>query len=425
MKRFFFAFLIIVISLAVGYPILSIWMGIYSYRKNPSRESLLKAIRFTPSNPDPFYKLGLFYQWDILNIDLKESVRYFQEAIERNPLEQQYWLNLAKTLYRIGERGRSEEALKKAILVFPTSYQGRWVSGNLLLQQGEMEKAIPHLTYLLENYPDQSGLVYDILFKSVVDVDFILEKIVPKESSSFRQFLSYLYEIGDKEWVKKGWTRKASYGMKADRTETLRHIEFLISHGEIHEAYQVWVARIRQENLPIFSDGNLVTNGGFEKEKVLGSGFDWKMTPVEGVKIAFDPAVAFEGKGSLRITFDGKENVDFHHIYQYVSWIPNTDYVLKTYMKTKAVTTKSGVKIEVSGVGPPLYVSSEPWVGDNEWKEVIISFRTPPQSQGGLIRIKRTRTDKFDRFISGTVWIDHVRLTERELGGNVHRPFIH
>jgi hypothetical protein len=122
--------------------------------------------------------------------------------------------------------------------------------------------------------------------------------------------------------------------------------------------------------------------------------------------------IAFEGKRSLRVVFNGKENVDFGHIYQFVSLKPNSEYVLKANMKTKSVTTKSGLKIEISGVGPPFYNASEPFIGDNEWKELVVIFRTPAQSQGGLVRIRRERTDKFDRFISGTVWIDNFSLKE-------------
>jgi hypothetical protein len=156
-----------------------------------------------------------------------------------------------------------------------------------------------------------------------------------------------------------------------------------------------------------------MTNGGFEKEKILGGGFDWKIEKVPGADTSFDLSSALEGKRSVKIVFNGKENVDFYHIYQYVPLKPNTEYVLKANMKTQAVTTKSGLKIEISGIGPAFYKASDPLVGDNEWRELMVAFRTPPQSQGGLVRIRRERTDKFDRFISGTVWIDNFSLTEK------------
>ena len=413
MKRIFFPVLAVVASLAAGYSIINIWRGISLYPVSLSEENLLRATRLAPSNPDPYYRLGLFYQWDIRHMDLRESAQYFRKAIERNPLEQEYWLNLAKIRQRMGERSASEGALENAVTVFPTSYRGRWVSGNLLLLQGDFEKALPHFSYLLAHYPNQSSTVYDVLEKAVSDSDFVLEKIVPKDPSSFRQYLFYLYETGDKDSVRKAWAKRLSFGYQADRGQTLRHIEFLISRGELNEAFQVWKARLQEEGLSPFSDSNLITNGDFEKDQILGGGFDWKIEKVPGAEVSFDPSVAFEGKRSLKIVFNGKENVDFYHIYQFLPLKSDTEYVLRANVKTQAVTTKSGLKIEVIGVGQAFQSLSEALTGDNEWRELIVSFRTPAPLQGGLVRIRRDKTDKFDRIISGTVWIDHVSLTEK------------
>jgi len=413
MRRFFSSTIILLISLVVGYEILCIWRGISLYQTNLSKESLLKATRAVPSNPDPFYRLGLFYQWDLRNIDLKESLNYLKKAIERNPLEQDYWLNLAKIFQRMGESKTSERALENAILLFPAGYQGRWVAGNLLLQQGAFEKALPHFSYILDHYPNQSHMVYDVLGRAVNDPAFILERLVPKDPTSLKQYLSYLYEAGDKESAQKAWQKRDLFAYKPDRNETLRHIEFLISRGDGDEAFKVWKARLQEEGISI-SDSDLITNGGFEKEKILGGGFDWKIEKVPGAEISFDPSIAFEGKSSLKIVFNGKENVDFHHLYQFVSLKPNNEYVLKAIMKTQALTTKSGLKIEISGIGPAFYKASDPLVGDNEWRELMVAFRTPHHSQGGLVRIRRERTDKYDRFISGTVWIDNFSLTEKK-----------
>ena len=354
MRRLFFYLLVLAVCTFVGYSILSMWRGIHLFQTNPSEETLLKVIQLTPWNPGPFYRLGLLHQRDIRSIDLEKSRRYLHQAIERNPLEQNYWVNLAKVLQRMGDPKAFEQVLGNAILVFPAGYQGRWVTGTLLLQQGALEKALPHFSYLLLHYPDQSGPVYDVWLEVVNDTDFIWERLVPKEPAPLKQYLSYLYGADDSESAKKVWQKRISLGYRADRSETLRHIDFLISHGEPNEAFEVWKTRLQEEGLPIPSDGNLITNGGYENEKILGGGFDWKMESVSGAKVSIDQSVAFEGKSSLKITFDGKENVDFHHVYQFVAWKPNTEYLLRAHMKTKGVMTKSGLKIEVAGVGVAL-----------------------------------------------------------------------
>jgi hypothetical protein len=413
MKRLVASFLVLSLSILTGYLILILWRGTSLYLSSPLKENFLKAIPFTPSNPNLYYRLGLYYQWNIENVDLNQSVRYLGQAIERNPLDQRYWLTLAKTWNRAGEWKFSDRALEKAVFVFPTGYAGRWMAANLYLQQGDFEKALTHFSYVLAYYPDQSNMVYEVLFKAIQDPDFILTKVVPANPSSLNQYLNYLYEIGDKEAVIKAWAKKASLGYRSDRVETLRHVDFLISRGVFNEAFQVWKTRLKEEGLPVSSEGNLITNGGFEKEKMLGGGFDWKIIPVSGASVSFDPAMAFHGKRSLKISFDGKENVDFQHLYQYVPWKPDTDYLLKAQVKTKELTTKSGMKMEVVGAGPALQGVSETLTGDNGWKEIRIAFHTPSQSQGGMIRLRREKTDKFDRFISGSVWLDEVQLREK------------
>ena len=103
MKRFFGFLLVLLVSGFLAFHIVSQWRGFYPYGENLSPEGFLKAIRFDPANPDPYYRLGIFYQWEIRNLDLQKSIHYLRKAIERNPLEQEYWLSLAKVWERLGD----------------------------------------------------------------------------------------------------------------------------------------------------------------------------------------------------------------------------------------------------------------------------------------------------------------------------------
>jgi len=414
MKRLLLPILILILAIVAGYSVLSVWRGVSLYRENPSRDDLERMIRLTPSNPDPYYRMALFQEWDIRNIDHDRSLHFLKKAIQYNPLEQQYWIQLARIFFRMEQKEASEKAMERAILVFPTGYQGRWVSGNLLLQQGAVEKAIPHFTYILTHYPNQAYLVYEVLRKTFDDPDFIFEEFVPKDPASTSQYLAYLYEMGSKESAKKVWQKKTLFGHKMGREETLRHIEFLIGVADLREAFEFWKARLRQEGLPLGPEGDLITNGGFEIDAILGGGFDWRVSRVPGAEVSIDPANRLEGGRSLKISFNGKENVDFHHVSQHVALKPDTDYVLRANLKSQGITTKSGLKMEMLGIGPSFYKSSESLIGDNDWKELEIVFRTPVQCRGGLVRFRRERTDKFDRLISGTIWIDRVSLKEKE-----------
>jgi len=412
MKRVSLWFLVIFLSLAMGHQIVTAWRGLALAQNGVSKEALVRAIGMDADNPLPFYKLGLLHQWSLLQGDVKESKRYFERAIERNPFEQGYWLELARLFKARGERQEFERALDNAILVFPTGYRGRWTAGNLLLQQGAIEEALPHFSYILIHYPNQSGLVYEVCGKMVDDPNFILDNIVPKDPSALKQYLGYLYETGDKETAQTAWEKRAMFGFRPDPADTLLHIDFLISKGALHEAFRLWKVKLHEEGWPASSDGRLITNGGFEIEKKVGGGFDWKIAKVNGAEVSFDNSVSFEGKRSLKIAFNGRENVDFHQVGQVIALKPDTAYCLSAAMKTKGITTRSGVKIEIAGLDQAFYGASESLTGDNEWKTYQVTFKTPARSQGGQVRVRRERTDKFDRLIAGEVWIDDVQLSE-------------
>ncbi len=412
MKRFF-SLLILLASLFSGYQILSIWRGVHVCESNISKEGFLKAIRLHPSNPDPYYRLGLYYQWDLHSLDLNESLRYLRSAAKRNPLAQEYWLDLAKVSQKMGENGIAQRALENAVQAFSTGYRGRWVAGNLLLEQGDLLKALPHFSYILAHYPNKSTLVFDVWRRAIHDSDFILQRLIAKDPSSLNLYLAYLYEVGDTEAARGAWKEKTALCPKTEWRDVQRHVDFLISKGKMIEAHQVWEDKVREEGGLTLSEGNAISHGGFEEENIFGGGFAWRKETVPGAEISLDPSVSFEGKRSLEIVFNGRENVDFQHVFQYVMLRADTDYVLTARIKTQAVTTKSGIKIEVLGLNLAFSQTSDSLTGDNDWKEVSIHFRTPPGLRGGLVRLRREKTDHFDKFISGTVWIDDIRLTER------------
>ncbi len=416
MKRYLILILVIGIASLTGVHILNLWRGVSHARRALNQEQLLQAAQIDLDNPDPFYRLSVFHQWDLRHMDLRKSNDYLQQAIQKAPLQQDYWLHLATIFQNMDKKEDSERALEKALLVFPTGYQGRWLAGNLLLQQGAPEKALSHFSCILAHYPDDSRSIYDLWEAVAKDSDFILEKLIPKDYSSLQRYLTYLYEEREKEKAQKVWRLIESLGYQSNWKDTIRHIEFLITQGDLKEAFQVWRTKAAAEGIPVSPDGNLINNPGFEIETSLGTGFDWTINETPGAEVSIDHSVVFEGKSSLKIRFNDRENTDFHHVYQWIPWKPHTDYQLKVYMKTEGVTTQSGPRMEVSGIDSALYGVSESLTGDNDWKELRMAFRTPAQSQGGLLRVRRQKAKNSDRLISGIVWIDHVRLFEGRTG---------
>ncbi len=99
-RRIILGILILLLCCGVGVSIFHTWKGFYPYYPPFSAAGLLSALQQEPANPDPYYRLGLFYQWDVRHFNLEKAVYYLKEAIKRNPLEQEYWLNLAKAFQK-------------------------------------------------------------------------------------------------------------------------------------------------------------------------------------------------------------------------------------------------------------------------------------------------------------------------------------
>lgn len=127
---------------------------------------------------------------------------------------------------------------------------------------------------------------------------------------------------------------------------------------------------------------------------------------------AFDSAVAHSGTRSLRVEFDGTENVDFGHVFQYIPVARDTRYHFSAFVQTQAITTDRGIGFEILDVNHPeqVQVATAELKGTNDWAVLETDFHTGPQTDAVKITLRRVPSWKFDNKLSGTVWIDDVEL---------------
>ena len=102
MKRLTISILVLFSVLLAAYFILRIWRGVHLLGLSPSKENFLETVRLIPLSSDPFYRMSLFHEWEMKIVDPQESLKFLSGAIERNPFEQRYWLNLAELLHLLG-----------------------------------------------------------------------------------------------------------------------------------------------------------------------------------------------------------------------------------------------------------------------------------------------------------------------------------
>jgi hypothetical protein len=153
---------------------------------------------------------------------------------------------------------------------------------------------------------------------------------------------------------------------------------------------------------------NLLLNPGFEDDF---DGWDHSEDP-PGATTEIDTAVAHSGSKSLRITFDGSEDVDYWHVGQEVSVEPNATYLLQGYLQVSNIRAYHSICLVVTdGRGWEYlgYTTADLYT-TQDWTLVsTIAFTTLTDTQ--IVYVSVGRGGMGGSFpISGTVWVDDVSL---------------
>ena len=110
---------------------------------------------------------------------------------------------------------------------------------------------------------------------------------------------------------------------------------------------------------------------------------------------------------ALRIEFNGKHNLDYENIFQYVVVQPNSRYKFWGSLRANGITTDSGPRFQIFDafdIGK-LFLSTENVVGTTGWSPQQIEFKTRADTHLLIVRIARPPSAKLDNLIRGTVWI--------------------
>jgi hypothetical protein len=190
---------------------------------------------------------------------------------------------------------------------------------------------------------------------------------------------------------------------KPDSRIRLKFAHFLVNKKRIKEAQAVWHSH---------TDKKRVTNAGFEGE-ITRYAFDWRY----GIdrkgrwKIKRVEAPTYGGSYALEVFFAGRENVSFHNLYQIVPVEPMMPYKLTYWWRSEGITTDQGPFFDIYSYDKKgLYKKGPMIIGTNAWRSEAIEFTTPEDCQSVIIRLCRSPSQRFDRNITGTLWLDNFQL---------------
>lgn len=385
------------------------------YLGRDTREGYERAVRLEPHNPRNWYLLGRSYLYDLEQPDPVKAVSALRKSVELDPYSAEAMLDLAIAYDSEGDIAQARAALISAQRVYPLSADVAWSFGNFLLRQGEQEAAFVQMRKALDLDPKRASEAFSRAWQLQPNADVILDRVIPPSPATLLPILHSLSDGQSLETAQLVWSRLIALNQKVPLREVVPFFDALLHERRVNDAAQMWPqATAMMENPPPPDPtGSLLWDGGFESGYV-GGGFGWHFTSVNrNVLIAFDQSEKHSGEKSLRILFNGRENINFQDVCHSFVPQPGQDYRLNAWIKTESLTSSEGVRFQISS-----YVAtgqraeqSSAIEGTQPWTQLSFAWRAPEDSGFAYVCARRKMSDMPGSDIQGAAWIDDVSLT--------------
>ena len=145
------------------------------------------AIHLEPSNPDYWYRIGHFQQFNLEEPDPSLAALYLRKAIALNPLYTDAWLDLGTNYELEGNAKAAREAFLQAKISYPSSAEVAWRYGNFLLREGELPAAYAEIQLAVRLDPHRAATAFSRCYRADPDIDAILNQALPAEPVGVRR----------------------------------------------------------------------------------------------------------------------------------------------------------------------------------------------------------------------------------------------
>ena len=411
---------ILVFALAVGallsYQAARLWLA-YHRIHSTRLEIIERGAALEPGNADAWDLLGRYHQLDFANADPQQELADYQHAVQDDPLNATFWMNLAGAYEENGNLSAAENAFERARSVYPLSAEVAWNYGNFLLRQGKEDQGYAEIHHAVQSDPKMLTLAISRVWRSSRDVNVLLDQVLPHDVDAYIQALDFFASVRQSDPALAVWRRLISLGKVVALPRTFPFLDELILDDRAADAKQVWIEALTAAGLPHDEPLNhsLVWNGDFSRDFDNG-GLGWRWQPYLGGAIDFDSAPSSYGVRSVRLQFGGGTNLTLAQPVQYVPVEPGVTYDFHAYMRTEEITTESGIRFSITDPNHDGAVdqSTENMTGSHGWTSVDLSVTSAPSTHFLLIRVVRDRSRLFENKLSGLVWIADVSLIPAE-----------
>jgi tetratricopeptide (TPR) repeat protein len=371
---------------------------------------LRRAVAWNPGNPALHLRLAHAYDSTINASGMKQAQHQIEMALRLQPTFGLTWLQLALLADRLGEPERARQALDTALRLDPHNVWLRWEAALLTLRSGERDTALEHLRYVLAADPAQADAAFQLAV-AILDPEVAPASLLPSEPEPLLAIIQLAMRDSDLALARATWQRLTELAAEIPPNLLRDYLEFLLQEGDAVGARQLWTEIVPASITD--TPGNLVWNGGFERERLRGWGFDWQVRHAWGVEVSLDRFAAASGRQSLRLSFNSFPTLDFYGVYQRVAVEPGSAYHLRTMAKALDFTTQSGLKLQVvTHDGEQVLGETAAIAGTTaDWVILEAYVQVPPDITLVMLRVRREPAPGPEGNLGGKVWLDDITLT--------------
>jgi len=361
-------------------------------------ETLAGASRLSPLNWSYDYKRAS----TLLRLGrYEEAVAGYRSALARNPTCAMCALGLAEVAFVTGDD--PEPYLRDAVEHGRSSTAVRMRAGIAYARMGRDDDAAEEFHAALLGTKNDPWDLF-AMFERLYPVEFVLDRIVPDDL--LVRYFGYACRHLEPDDVRTVWARF----QVENNTDAVRekYVNYLVRHGLVHEAWQTQFG----DAVPV----GTMLDGGFEKIADHGP-FGWHFNDVEGARTDVRRCDDCGGSDyALRVKFDGKHNMSYRGVNQYVAVVPGAAYRIKARVHADSITSAQAPFLAVDGLsgsdvlGCDLWAQTEQIDDTAEWVDATLDFVVPKNCEGVRISVMRPRTKRLDQFIEGELWVDDVAL---------------
>ena len=206
--------------------------------------------------------------------------------------------------------------------------------------------------------------------------------------------------------------REASAQVPLSARERDLYIGRLRKDDLIAEAYLYWVNGLVKEDLQYLG---YLFDGGFEREIVNKTGFEWRAYPPRnsGIRITSGDTYGTEGDTALRASFSGKR-IRFRHLSQNL-YLDQGTYVLTGRVRPDNLKARRGLqwRVDCNAGASGTLGNSDTFAGTGDWRAFAFDITVPAGCIGQVLSLMSVGARDVDHEIEGTLWMDALRIERK------------